>query len=508
MTINRREFLSGAAGVGAALWLNPVNTFFPPSTTGTPPVEAWAGENIIKFSTYTVTPENNFLGKPNEFLLNNGDLVAVFASVPEAGGTQNIRNYYVVIGKDGAQGQSTEHRVDESWFVNGQFDSVAYFNQVLAPIEDTSVELDRQGLAPSRTIMRNMDPTVLDQVIIEGATDELYDDCNENSRTLLIMHNRSRRTDSLQEQAEFNRWFTHAALGHLFFAENKIVLQGSEALADALVLTQLPDLMKFAFPQMSEADIASFVDGQWEARAKEFDALVRREGAIRFAKTGDYPHAVFFATLFHLAGITDLPKIKQFMNAYKDLAYSSAECGKSEGMPPEFIVTAVDAIKEVEIADLNLTNEGLDGVITNVLRGFLAPHSNQEAEAIIEHYRRNLFVDTTDFGPNGTVYPPQGHERTTILKPGYFNRSRMTNFGINPKTKHLVFYKPGDVAIYSLDQNGTVFKIEPTQDLHALSNNVGGSLETIIYNTQEGEAPLTFFTYSANKSLYIPRADR
>ena len=499
MTINRREFLSGAAGVGAALWLKPVDTFFPPSTTGTPPVEARAGENIIKFSTYTVTPENNFLGKPNEFLLHNGDLVAVFESVPEAGGTQNTRNYYVVIGKEGIQGQSTEHRIDESWFIEGQFDSLGYFNQVLAPIEDTSVELERQGLAPSRTIIRQVDPTEFGRVIIEGATDELYDDCNENVRSLLIMNNRSRRTDSLQEQAVFNRWFTHEALGHLFFAENKIVLQGSEALADALTLTQLPDLMKKAFPQMSDADIVSFVDGQWEARAKEFDAFVRREGAIRFAKPGDYPHAVFFATLFHLAGITDLPKIKQFMNAYKDLAYSSTECGNSEGMPPEFIVDAVNDVGG------NGAPIGLDGVVASTLVRFLAPHPNQKVENFIRFYRNNLSVDTMNFGSDGTVYPPDGTRRTISLKPGFFLRSRMTNLGPDPKVKHIVGYDPKKSVIFSTNPNGELIIIDPNSDLHKLANQQEDSLETVIYKfLKEGEAPLTFFTYSANKSLYMP----
>ena len=219
MTLNRRELLRGAAIMGAGALLKPADIFLPLTAKG-PQIEAQAAENIIKFYTYTVTPENNFLGQPNEFLLHNGDLIGHFQSVPDGAETQNTRNYYVVIGKDGAQGQATEHRIDESWFVNRQFDSLGYFNQVLAPIEDTSVALASQGLAPSDVIIKNMDPTVYERVIIEGATDELYDDCNENARVLLTMHNRSRRTDSLQEQAEFNRWFTHGALGHLFFGEN------------------------------------------------------------------------------------------------------------------------------------------------------------------------------------------------------------------------------------------------------------------------------------------------
>ena len=485
------------ASFGAAYYVNVQDTSAPPGVVepfNDPtaiPLEGLESTNEIYFNTFTINEQNNPLDTNGNPVFVNGETVGLFNSVPkvEDGPTAKFRQYLTIIG------EGNPNRVPSSWFTNGQFDYNEYYRQVLQNYEKASQLLELYGLSPNRIYLKNTGENIGGQVILEGGPEEATDDCQSTTKVAVVLNNQLAKDDLAQNRAKNMDYFVHEAVGHLPFVRDTIAPTGSEALAEALDLTVLENILQHT-GILDPTASHTFVLAQHLDRAVELRQRMKEGRPLGFDLTGDYDHSIFLTGLFYRAGIKDLTGIKRFLDEYIHTALSSPYCNDSAGQPVQFVI---DSLKK--IAPDAVIPSTVDGMISTFAQDILMPDEvDPELQEIFTIYRDIITPNDVEFTLDGSLY--QGNSiRSIVLKKGYFQRYRFGSFDDNPEMKHLIVYQESAV-VYGV-VNGKVQIVESGSDLKTLLNDQG-SLEVIIFNSTEKESLMHFLRN--DHTMFIPLA--
>lgn len=487
----RRTFIKGTAALFASAALDAPHViargirYLGQAT----PLEVQAGENQIYFNTFTINEQNNPLDTYGNPVFVNGESVGLFNSVPKAedGPDAKARRYFTIIG------EGNPNRVPESWFdENGNFDYNMYYAQVLQNFEVASQMLEPYDLAPVNVYLKNTGDFIQGEAIVEGGPPESLDDCVPAEKASIVLTNRQVRDDLHINRANIVDWFLHETIGHMPFLRNKVAPVGEEALAEALDLTILEDVLQKT--GILGEQLHNYVLAQWVDRAVGFEDRMNEKRPIDFKNGTNYDLPVLFASMFHTAGVKDIAGLKQFIDTYIKNAKKSPHCNDPYGIPVQI---AIDSLKEIA-PEANLPSN-LNGMITSVLPDFLKVQSDDpELREILEVHRDIITPNVLEFTPDGPVYEGNGIKYIPLDK-GYFQRYKFDAFDQDPDIKHIIAYM-GTAVVYGLVDDQVV-KVESGSDLKGYLNDQG-QLEVIIFNSTEVSG--TMFFQRAEYAAYLP----